>query len=178
MKADIQNAVNAGKVVTVSKTNISFKGWMVCGYIIVDPTTGSGAYMISGGLNGGWLDLDRLSKDLLWASYMFLNLAIILAFPFGIGIILAWSLSFSYMLANLALNGAEQATSKDFLVMIADFNMSASLLAFMNVLSTVTIGLPLFFCLAFLVLLWVGTSYFLNRVVMNNKNVQWSEVLC
>jgi hypothetical protein len=53
VKADIVNAVNAGKVVTVSKTNITFNGWTGCGYIIIDPTTGNGAYMISGGMRGG-----------------------------------------------------------------------------------------------------------------------------
>jgi hypothetical protein len=50
--ADIQNAVNAGKEVTVSKTDITFNGWTGCGYIIIDPATGAGAYMISGGVNG------------------------------------------------------------------------------------------------------------------------------
>jgi len=50
--SDIQNAVNAGKEVTVSKTNITFNGWNGCGYLIIDPETGSGAYMISGGSNG------------------------------------------------------------------------------------------------------------------------------
>lgn len=54
-KADIQNAVNAGKIVTVSKTDITYNGWIGCGYIIIDPNTGAGAYMISGGLNGGWV---------------------------------------------------------------------------------------------------------------------------
>jgi hypothetical protein len=53
--ADIQNAVNAGKIVTVSKTDINFNGWTGCGYIIIDPATGAGAYMISGGLNGSLL---------------------------------------------------------------------------------------------------------------------------
>ena len=52
IKEDIRNAVNAGKVVTVSKTNISYNGWTGCGYIIINPETGAGAYMISGGLNG------------------------------------------------------------------------------------------------------------------------------
>jgi apolipoprotein N-acyltransferase len=52
VKADIVNAVNAGKVVTVSKTNITYNGWTGCGYIIIDPTTGNGAYMISGGMSG------------------------------------------------------------------------------------------------------------------------------
>ena len=55
VKADIQNAVNAGKVVTVSKSNVSLKGWTGCGYIITDPETGAGAYMISGGTNGGFM---------------------------------------------------------------------------------------------------------------------------
>jgi hypothetical protein len=49
---DIQNAVNAGKVVTVSQTNIIYNGWEGCGYIIINPETGAGAYMISGGLSG------------------------------------------------------------------------------------------------------------------------------
>jgi hypothetical protein len=51
-KDDIQNAVNAGKVVTVSKTNINFNGWNGCGYIITNPETGAGGYMISGGSSG------------------------------------------------------------------------------------------------------------------------------
>jgi hypothetical protein len=53
--SDIQNAINAGKEVTVSKTDITYNGWTGCGYIIIDPLTGAGAYMISGGVNGGWL---------------------------------------------------------------------------------------------------------------------------
>jgi hypothetical protein len=52
IKTDIQNAVNAGKVVTAPKANITFNGWTGCGYIIIDPETGAGAYMISGGGNG------------------------------------------------------------------------------------------------------------------------------
>ena len=50
--SDIQNAVNTGKEVIVSKTNIIYDGWTGCGYIIFDPVTGAGAYMISGGLSG------------------------------------------------------------------------------------------------------------------------------
>jgi len=54
-KTDIRNAVNAGKEVTVSKTNITYNGWTGVGYIIIDPDTGAGAYMISGGMNGALL---------------------------------------------------------------------------------------------------------------------------
>lgn len=52
-KADIANAVNADKEVTVPKTNISLNGWTGCGYIVTDLSSGAGAYMISGGMNGG-----------------------------------------------------------------------------------------------------------------------------
>lgn len=52
---DIRNAVAAGKVVTTSEKSINFNGWKGSGYIITDPNTGSGAYMISGGLDGGFL---------------------------------------------------------------------------------------------------------------------------
>ncbi|WP_225911535.1 transglutaminase domain-containing protein [Desulfuromonas versatilis] len=52
VKNDIQNAVNAGNEVTVSKGNISSNGWTGCGYIITAPETGAGAYMITGGGNG------------------------------------------------------------------------------------------------------------------------------
>jgi len=62
VKDDIQNAINAGKVVTVSKTNINFKGWNGCGYIIISPETGAGAYMISGGINGAMIVLPILLK--------------------------------------------------------------------------------------------------------------------
>lgn len=69
VKDDIQNAVNAGKVATVSKTNINFNGWTGCGYIITNPETGAGAYLISGGSNG-------MEMFVLWAS-IFLLVAVL-----------------------------------------------------------------------------------------------------
>jgi hypothetical protein len=54
-KSEIENAIYAGKEVIVSKTNINFHEWTGCGYIIIDPVTGAGAYMISGGQNGAQL---------------------------------------------------------------------------------------------------------------------------
>jgi hypothetical protein len=60
-KTDIQNAINMGKVVTVSKENIDFNGWIGCGYIILDPDTGAGAYMISEGLSGALMILTLIS---------------------------------------------------------------------------------------------------------------------
>ncbi len=50
---DIQNAVNAGKTVVVPKQNITYYTWVGTGYIVMDPQTGAGAYMISTSLSGG-----------------------------------------------------------------------------------------------------------------------------
>jgi len=70
--SDIQNAVNAGKEVTVQQREIDFQGRMVAGYLIIDPETGAGAYMISGGSNGAYILL-------LWASIMLIGVIIALS---------------------------------------------------------------------------------------------------
>ncbi|MFA5323045.1 MAG: transglutaminase-like domain-containing protein [Smithella sp.] len=55
VKTDIANSINAGKEVTISKTNISLHNWSGVGYIVKDPNTGAAAYLISGGHAGGSL---------------------------------------------------------------------------------------------------------------------------
>ena len=52
---DIRNAINTGHEVTTHEHNINFHGWKSTGYIIVAPYSGAGAYLISGGANGGFL---------------------------------------------------------------------------------------------------------------------------
>ena len=52
---DIRNAVLAGKVATAHEQPISFAGGTNTGYLLIDPETGAGAYLISGGLSGGFL---------------------------------------------------------------------------------------------------------------------------
>ncbi|MCJ8503199.1 hypothetical protein, partial [Desulfatitalea alkaliphila] len=54
-KTDIRNAVRAGKVVTAHEARINFHGWIGEGYMVIDPNTGAGAYMIAGGSNGGFI---------------------------------------------------------------------------------------------------------------------------
>ncbi len=53
IKNDIRNAVNAGQEVTTHEKFVNFYGKTSAGYIILDPTTGAGAYMITSGENGG-----------------------------------------------------------------------------------------------------------------------------
>jgi hypothetical protein len=52
---EMQNALSAGKEVTVHQSPITQSGWTGTGYIITDPATGAGAYKISGGANGSYL---------------------------------------------------------------------------------------------------------------------------
>jgi len=51
--SEIKNSLSVGKEVITHTDSISVPGWTGVGYIIIDPETGSGAYKISGGLNGG-----------------------------------------------------------------------------------------------------------------------------
>ena len=53
--SEIRNAVNAGKEVTVHEKSINKHGWKGFGYIVIDPETGAGAYLIEGSGNGAWL---------------------------------------------------------------------------------------------------------------------------
>jgi len=51
---DVKDAVAAGKIVIISQSTMSYKGWTGAGYSIVDPNTGAGAYLIGG---GAWGDM-------------------------------------------------------------------------------------------------------------------------
>jgi transglutaminase-like putative cysteine protease len=53
VKADIENAVYAGKEALVVDTSVSNGRWQGVGYVLTDPVTGAGAYLIDGGFNGG-----------------------------------------------------------------------------------------------------------------------------
>lgn len=55
VRIEIQNAVISGKAVTVHEKPINIFGWNGTGYAIIDPNTGAGAYKISGGANGGFV---------------------------------------------------------------------------------------------------------------------------
>ncbi len=79
--SDIQNAVNAGKTVTVSQSDITFNDWTGVGYIIIDPDTGAGAYMISGGTNGAWMLLGTLAGTLAMFGIILMASAILLGAP-------------------------------------------------------------------------------------------------
>jgi len=115
VKSDVATAVSQGKSVLVPERNVNLGSWAGVGYIIQDEATGAGAYLISGGLAGGWL-LDCLKKllpswDTLLAIIIFLILvalliAAILSAPVG-------APAFAAMLLFLLLIGGLSGTNTD-----------------------------------------------------------------
>ena len=54
-EAAIEQALLAGLEVIAHTDTVSIPGWSGAGYMVLNPNSGSGAYLISGGANGGWL---------------------------------------------------------------------------------------------------------------------------
>lgn len=105
VRNEIRNAIFAGSEVTVHEDPVSISGWVGTGYIIHDPNTGSGAYKISGGANGGFLVF------LLILVFLF---AFILAIHIGgfAGLMLALWEGFTFLAWADAVRNAE--TESDF----------------------------------------------------------------
>jgi len=60
---DIKKATQSGKTVTIHESEVSIPGWSGSGYIILDEL-GNGAYLISGGENGGAFTLIGIGMTL------------------------------------------------------------------------------------------------------------------
>ncbi len=94
-KTDIRNGVNAGKVVTAHEAQINFNGWVGEGYTLIDPNTGAGGYIISGGGNGGELFLG-IATGLLQAFGLFFVANPIVAAFVGVAV-LAMGLTYLFL---------------------------------------------------------------------------------
>ena len=57
---EIRNTIEAGKEVSFHENAINAHGWSGQGYIIVDPETSAGAYLIEGKGSGGYLEWEYL----------------------------------------------------------------------------------------------------------------------
>ena len=81
--SEIRNAVNAGKEVTVHEKSINKHGWKGFGYIVIDPETGAGAYIIEGKGNGGSLDYSNTELVILNFQFWGILEQILSLFAFG-----------------------------------------------------------------------------------------------
>jgi hypothetical protein len=71
IKTDIRNSVNAGMEVTAHEQPVNFYGSSQVGYIVLDPETGAGGYLIGSGENGGLLIMFGLIQILVSAIFIF-----------------------------------------------------------------------------------------------------------
>ena len=62
VKSDIRTAVNAGKTVTTHTDRVTVPGWQGAGYVVLDPETGSGGWLIEGGLKGSEMNASGLLR--------------------------------------------------------------------------------------------------------------------
>ena len=111
---DIRNAVNAGKVATAHENRINFNGWIGEGYTLIDPQTGAGAYMISGGGNGGLIFLGLL----LVMSAIFIMSFLVVGAPIAaLGIVVLQQIVVTMGIAGgmLIAAGIAAATGEKFL---------------------------------------------------------------
>ena len=127
---EIKNAVNEGKLVIIPEKEASIGNWSGYGYILLDNNSGAGAYMISGGLNGGMspevlgivamVDLTIAVVDLVETVMMVESLltsifimfsanpvALAIGAVIGVGLIafMTWALANTYSLIEAALSG-------------------------------------------------------------------------
>jgi hypothetical protein len=57
VKDAVKDAVNSGLEVTIPARNVQLGTWTGVGYIVENPLTGAGAYQITGGLSGGFIEI-------------------------------------------------------------------------------------------------------------------------
>jgi hypothetical protein len=92
VRNDVANSVAAGKSVLVPESELDRGSWHGVGYIVQDEATGAGAYLISGGINGGgWLDclpdLSPLVQVLLAILLAAILIAMIIAIIKSFGVL-------------------------------------------------------------------------------------------
>lgn len=144
-KQEISDAVASGKVVIVPRTNISTEGWTGSAYIILDDETGSAAYKINGGLNGGEKSCQCYSfSPLEEFIYGMIITAIGLAFPLLaviIGIVFAALSTYLSLCAVDSADGLTQSQKDMMKGAIYGFGAISAALAVVGLFATgATIG--------------------------------------
>ncbi len=81
-KMEIANALAIGKEVTVHENAVTVNGWSGSGYVIVDPDTGSGAYKLDGGTNGGRVPSCAALAVMVVAAVIIATLLAVVLLPF------------------------------------------------------------------------------------------------
>ncbi len=180
VKDEIRAAAATGKEVTVSESTITVAGWTGAGYIISDPETGAGAYKISGGSNGGFLEIGDIVLEgigLVLAAAIGLVMlvvsliaAVVMAVMFAIGAFLGLLVAMIYsnyvLLAAILLATIILATASD-----AEFNLDSflsvegfllAILGFMLILEWIVAGTAALWVFGFYVLILASIALYIH----------------
>ena len=103
VETEIRNAVLAGKVATAHEQLVNFVGGANIGYLIIDPQTGAGAYLISGGQSGGLIS--TLRDALLFIAGIFSKTFSTLGYLVGAAGVLSDCFSVDNLFGAFALIG-------------------------------------------------------------------------
>ena len=156
VKTDIQNAINAGKVVTIPKGNIHKDGWTGSGYLIFDPNTGAGAYMISGGLAGGGYSCNCFGFDTTTEFIMGIILVFSSLFlPIAAAILSLLLITISYLSFVCQINEKENLTPHQKALLMGLAVLTLIGVPFVFAFGSVGLALSLY---------WLGMSLFISHI--------------
>ncbi|WP_165794487.1 hypothetical protein [Kinneretia aquatilis] len=104
----VQQALEAGQEVTIHQRPVMQDGWAGAGFVLLDPETGAGRYLIEGGGNGGQFALGVGLGSLLIAAGLIVGeaYAALAAAVFGLGPLMILVLSavlFSLIVLTVAM---------------------------------------------------------------------------
>ncbi|MFP1678351.1 transglutaminase domain-containing protein [Alloalcanivorax sp. C16-2] len=109
VEMDIRNSVYAGKEVTAHEAAVNLAGKPFFGYMVVDPETGAGAYLIESGENGGVLEF-----SLIFALFVFAFFLSVMLITSSGWLILAGIVSFVWNVMNFVswVDGLKSSETK------------------------------------------------------------------
>ncbi len=144
---EVRSAVQSGKEVIVHERPVNIQGWSGYGYVITDPETGAGGYIIEGRGNGGWLLI--LFAIALIAIALFVTVSLFLAgYIAGFGLALA--LGGFYFTFTQLLDGIKSAQND------SDINRVAAFAA-TKALASIFLG-------------WVGAAFYGAQIAVGALN--------
>jgi transglutaminase-like putative cysteine protease len=130
--ADVQDALNAGLEVTVSRTAVNLNGRSLLGIVIKDPLTGSANFLISGGTNGAII--------VFFSTIMLMILTIgFIAGAFLVAIGLAAIVGLTFALATYLRNFIDNTPPTQAEIVIGIVALILSVLMFIAILTGVAL---------------------------------------
>lgn len=104
VKTKIQRAVTTGKHAIVSQLAVTVGNWTGVGYIIIDPETGSGAYLIEGEANGGILEWVSSNSTFLGFTAFAIGLSAVFAGPLVAALVVIYTAWVTFLITIAAMN--------------------------------------------------------------------------